>query len=173
MTQVPLQDGKVVLRDGKAGTEAACCCGSCCRCSAGEPPFVDASCKLQAVILQFDLSRLGVCKGAATLRLEAADVDLGFPFSKAVTVDTAGGSIQVAANMWCLNGCVYVQFNITQGLCNFCFPGSGTSMVGDIRLTGANDDHGICCPVGATYRLGPGLTLCPNAEVRVDVTCVY
>ena len=30
MTQITLQDGKIVLRDGKVGTEQACCCGGCC-----------------------------------------------------------------------------------------------------------------------------------------------
>jgi hypothetical protein len=29
MTRITLQDGKVVLRDGKVGTEEACCCGGC------------------------------------------------------------------------------------------------------------------------------------------------
>lgn len=30
MTQITVQDGKIVMRDGKVGTEPACCCGSCC-----------------------------------------------------------------------------------------------------------------------------------------------
>jgi hypothetical protein len=30
MTLITLQDGKVVLRDGKVGTEQACCCGENC-----------------------------------------------------------------------------------------------------------------------------------------------
>jgi hypothetical protein len=29
VTRITLQDGKIVLRDGKAGTEEACCCGGC------------------------------------------------------------------------------------------------------------------------------------------------
>jgi hypothetical protein len=29
VTRITLQDGKVVLRDGKVGTEEACCCGDC------------------------------------------------------------------------------------------------------------------------------------------------
>jgi hypothetical protein len=29
MTLITLQDGKIVLRDGKVGTEEACCCGEC------------------------------------------------------------------------------------------------------------------------------------------------
>lgn len=34
MTQITLQDGKLVLHDGKVGTEQACCCGGdcCCKC---------------------------------------------------------------------------------------------------------------------------------------------
>ena len=34
MTQITFQDGKVVLRDGRVGTEQACCCaaGPCCVC---------------------------------------------------------------------------------------------------------------------------------------------
>jgi hypothetical protein len=29
VTRITLQDGKIVLRDGKVGTEEACCCGAC------------------------------------------------------------------------------------------------------------------------------------------------
>ena len=29
MTLITLQDGRIVLRDGKVGTEQACCCGGC------------------------------------------------------------------------------------------------------------------------------------------------
>lgn len=29
MTQIPLENNAVVLRNGKVGTEQACCCGSC------------------------------------------------------------------------------------------------------------------------------------------------
>jgi len=32
MTLITLQDGKIVLRDGKVGTEQACCC-ECCTCA--------------------------------------------------------------------------------------------------------------------------------------------
>jgi len=32
MTTVTLQDGQVVLRDGKVGTEASCCCEACDVC---------------------------------------------------------------------------------------------------------------------------------------------
>ena len=32
MTSITFQDGKVVMRDGKVGTEQGCCCG-CCGCS--------------------------------------------------------------------------------------------------------------------------------------------
>lgn len=32
MTEITVQDGKVVLRDGKVGTQAACCCGGACDC---------------------------------------------------------------------------------------------------------------------------------------------
>jgi len=37
VTRITLQDGKVVLRDGKVGTEQACCCGDEC-------PFQFLSC---------------------------------------------------------------------------------------------------------------------------------
>jgi len=33
MTLITIQDGKVVLRDGKVGTEQACCCGVCGECA--------------------------------------------------------------------------------------------------------------------------------------------
>jgi hypothetical protein len=29
VTRITLQDGKIVIRDGKVGTEEACCCGEC------------------------------------------------------------------------------------------------------------------------------------------------
>lgn len=177
MTQIAVQDGKVLLRGDKAGTSLDCCC-ECCRCSGG-PPFVDASCALQAVILQFDLSRLGVCKGAATLRIEAADQDLFFPFSKRQMFDTAGGKIVIEGNMWCLGGCVAVQWTIIPGpadgtQCDFCQDMSAIVAPTEL-LNGQNDANGICCPTGGSFRVGPNIPLCDVAsvEVRVEVTCVY
>lgn len=32
MPRLTVQDGKLLLRDGKPGTEASCCCGTCCEC---------------------------------------------------------------------------------------------------------------------------------------------
>jgi hypothetical protein len=32
VTRITLQDGKIVIRDGKVGTEEACCCGGACDC---------------------------------------------------------------------------------------------------------------------------------------------
>ena len=36
MTQITVQDGKIVLRDGKVGTEQGCCCDGDCGCSLRE-----------------------------------------------------------------------------------------------------------------------------------------
>lgn len=52
MTTVTVQDGKVVLRDGKVGTEAACCCEVCDVC------FVDFS-------GTYDFEFTGTCNGNA------------------------------------------------------------------------------------------------------------
>jgi hypothetical protein len=29
MTKITIQDGKIVMRDGKVGTEQECCCAQC------------------------------------------------------------------------------------------------------------------------------------------------
>jgi hypothetical protein len=44
MTLITIQDGKIVLRDGKVGTEQACCCGGDepCECPTCEAP--EANC---------------------------------------------------------------------------------------------------------------------------------
>lgn len=42
MTKVTLQDGRVVMRDGKIGTEQECCCAKC-RCDLSCPEFVGAT----------------------------------------------------------------------------------------------------------------------------------
>ena len=42
MTRVTVQDGTVVMRDGKIGTEQECCC-SRCRCDLFCPEFIGAS----------------------------------------------------------------------------------------------------------------------------------
>jgi hypothetical protein len=41
MSDIPLQGGKVLLRDGKVGTEQACCCVTC-RCDLECPEFAGA-----------------------------------------------------------------------------------------------------------------------------------
>jgi len=180
MTKITIQDGKIVMRDGKIGTEQQCCCQGCrCQCSSDGPPFVAESCGLQAVIVQFDLSLLGPCQGVATVQIEAADVDLGFPFSKQQLVETNGGFILIQANVWCLENCLAVQFTVSAGpfdgtQCEFC-PPSGSALVFDVYLDGENDELGICCPVGAAYRLGPNLPFCADAtvELSLEITFVY
>jgi len=182
MTKITLQDGKVVLRDGKVGTEQACCCEqeTCCSCASSDSPFVDESCGLQAVIVDFDLSLLGPCQGEVAIELEATDVDLGFPFSHQQVFTTSGGDIGITAYLWCDGGCLAVQFQIGVRECNFCLPGSGLTITGSVLLSGENNEDGVCCPVGATYRYGPfeptdsfPQSICPYVEVPIEITCVY
>lgn len=177
MTLITFQDGGVVFRDSKVGTEQDCCC-QCCACSSLDPPFIDASCELQAVVLQFDLSQLGVCVGQPTIEVTADDEDLFFPFSKRQQVATDGGVIIIEANIFCEQSCVVVQFNILPGpadgtQCDFCEDFS--SVGGSIKVAGVTDDNGICCPVGGEYALGPNIPFCDNADVQfsVNLTFVY
>jgi len=179
MSTLSTQGGKLLLRQDKLGTQQGCCCGCRCKCSSLDPPFVDASCGLQAVIVEFDFSLFGPCQGAATVQIEAADVDLGFAFSKQQLVETAGGILLINANVWCIDDCLAVQFTISTGpfdgtQCEFC-PPSGSARNFDVYLDGESDELGICCPVGATYRLGPNLPLCEDAtvELSLEITCVY
>lgn len=170
--------GRLVVHGDKLGTEQACCCGCSCACSSENPPFIDASCGLQAVILQFDLSQLGVCVGEATVEVTANDEDLFFPFSKRQQVTTAGGVIIIEANIFCEQSCVVVQFNILPGTadgtqCDFCEDFG--SVGGSIQVTGVTDENGICCPVGGAYALGPNIPFCDNTDVQfsVNLTFVY
>jgi hypothetical protein len=179
MTLIPFSSGKIVMRDGKVGTGQPCCCGCRCQCSSLDPPFVDESCDLQAVIVDFDLSLYGPCKGAATVQVEAADVDLGFAWSKVQDVETDGGILRIEVNVWCLSNCLAVQFTIYAAVydgtqCEVC-PPSGSARAFDVYLDGENNEMGICCPVGATYRLGPNLPFCydETVELSLEITCVY
>jgi hypothetical protein len=51
VTRITLQDGKIVLRDGKAGTEQACCCdgeGGCCCVDFGVDPDLTTRAECEA-----------------------------------------------------------------------------------------------------------------------------
>lgn len=175
MTLIAFDGNRPLFRGDKVGTGQQCCCGCRCGCSSDSPPFVSESCGLQAVVLQFDLSQLGVCTGAATLEVRADDEDLFFPWSKRQEFNTAGGTILIQANMFCVSRCVVVQFSIIPSSdgCDFC---EDLSVLGDsIQLTGVVGEDGICCPVGGTYSLGPNIPFCDNESVQfgVELTFVY
>lgn len=189
MTLITFADGKVrgrVIKDCGddlglfIGTDQACCneCQPCCPCSSASPPFVAESCGLQSVVLEFDLSLLGPCVGAATLEITSQDQDLGFAFSKQQTFATAGGNIIIQGNVWCENCCVVVQFLILPGTadgteCDFC---DNFGAIGDsIRIAGTTGEDEICCPIGGSYQLGPAIPFCQNVDVQfsVNVTFVY
>jgi hypothetical protein len=54
VTRITLQDGKIVLRDGKVGTEEACCCEQQCDCSsAGFEPAIASDAERGLVWLEF------------------------------------------------------------------------------------------------------------------------
>jgi hypothetical protein len=176
MTLITFQDGTVVVRDGKVGTEQACCCG-CCLCSAEDPPFIDAVCGLQSVIFEFDLSQFGTCTGAATVEVTADDQDLGgIPWTKQQSVETANGFIIIEAYISCEFGCLVAVFNILPGPadgteCDFCqdFGSIGASL----PVSGITNEDGICCPVGATGQFGPNIPFCDNADVEFSVAVTY
>ena len=57
MTLITVQDGKIVMRDGKVGTEQECCCGEvACGTDCGETVTVDVSVAGYATQLQFLVS---------------------------------------------------------------------------------------------------------------------
>lgn len=174
MTLITFAGNQPVFRGGKVGTGGQCCCGCSCGCSSEDPPFVSESCELQKVVLQFDLSQLGACTGAATVEITAADEDKFFPWSKRQEFSSAGGLIVIQANMWCVARCVVVRFNIfPTEECDFC--GDGGVFVGQIEVTGVVGENGICCPAGGTYAAGPNIPFCSNETVQfsVDLTFVY
>jgi hypothetical protein len=56
MTLITLDDGKVVMRDNKVGTEQACCCNVVCGTDCTETITVDVSVAGYATQLVFDVS---------------------------------------------------------------------------------------------------------------------
>lgn len=61
MTQITLQDGKIVLRDGKVGTEPACCCGEP-PCSCDSPYFSDdvhPGCNIDYIAIEWEFYNAG------------------------------------------------------------------------------------------------------------------
>lgn len=174
MTLITFAGNQPVFRGDKVGTGGQCCCGCSCGCSSDSPPFVSESCGLQKVVLQFDLSQLGVCTGAATVEVTAADEDKFFPWSKRQDFNSAGGLIVLEANMFCVARCVVVQFNILPSEeCDYC---EDFGFFGDaIQVTGVVGENGICCPVGGTYAAGPNIPFCSNETVQfsVELTFVY
>jgi hypothetical protein len=65
MTLITLQDGKIVLRDGKVGTEQACCCEPCTPAALTSPLF-----SLQALLDVGPDAAVGLGPGLTTLPLQ-------------------------------------------------------------------------------------------------------
>jgi hypothetical protein len=186
MTLITLQDAAVVMRDGKVGTEQACCCGKpcTCRCLPGaniNGVFLSPDCKLQKIIVDFDCSQLGPCTGNFTVEVTENDQDDFFPFSKRVQVDTPGGSITLSADLFCADDCivllieVYSTFLQVDGGCYFC--GGNSDFNGrqfTLFLNGTTDEEGVCCPVGGNGVLGPNMPYCGgDVQLSMSATCVY
>jgi hypothetical protein len=176
MSTLTTQGGKLLLRQNKLGTQQACCCQpSCCGCGTGEGDvFVSESCGLNSIVLAFDFSELGACTGNFTVELTADDQDKGFPWSKNVTVNTAGGTVNIEANMFCVANCIVLQFSVLPVGCDFCENGAAF-FGGLIEVAGVTDESGVCCPVGGSVTYGPNIDLCENESVQftVQATFVY
>lgn len=66
MTRIAFSDGRVVMRDGKVGTEAACCCGQAA-CSCGDMFRLDGSNVYELVFTFGDSTTATYCISAMPL----------------------------------------------------------------------------------------------------------
>lgn len=176
MTLIAFQGNDVILRDGKVGTEQACCC-QCCQCgTAEEDVFVSSSCNLQSIVITFDFSLLGPCTGIFEVEITAADEDKGFPWSKITTATTAGGTVTIESNLFCISGCIVLQFTIIPGTCDFCsIPGffQPVSPTVDMVVSGVTNEDGICCPVGGDVTVGPNIANCFNTDTQFSISATF
>lgn len=105
MTTITVQDGKIVMRDGKVGTEQACCCPKC-RCDLECPEFSGA-----------DVSVTGTRVGTVTTTIPNADPDFDRSVAPLCDVRPFGGGRQIIWSMEYIDDylVVTVSFNAVCG----------------------------------------------------------
>jgi hypothetical protein len=177
MTLIAFQGNDVILRDGKVGTEQACCCQPCsCRCAPGDS-FLSPTCELQKIIVDFDASLLGPCTGNYTVEVTADDEDQGFPFSKNELVETPGGALVFSVDLFCENNCLVLFIEVYPGNendCLFCGPDSDFQFQRTtLFLNGTTDEEGVCCPVGGEGTIGPNIEFCDPQSVQLSFSATF
>lgn len=100
MTLVAMQDGAVLMQDGKVGTGQECCCGCC-----SMPPTLEAG---QVVRVTVDVTFPDHPSTTCPAGTYTAQFNLTKPFYLAFmtgeqTVAIDGGDICVSANLYCNN----------------------------------------------------------------------
>jgi len=181
MTRISFDAGKVILLDGKVGTEQACCCQPCsCKCAPGASTtgvFLSPTCELQSIIVDFDASLYGPCTGNYTVEVTENDQDNGFPWSKDVTVDTPGGPLQLSVDLFCENNCIVLFIEAFPGNEFECFPCGPDSDFQFQRTTlflnGTTDEEGVCCPVGGEGTIGPNIEFCDPQTVQLSFSATF
>jgi hypothetical protein len=186
MTLITLQDGKVVLRDGKVGTEQACCCEPPCECSRySGSRLVHPDCEIDYI--SFDVEFVfptctgNIVQGTVVL----TDTDGLNSGQAAIVVNNAaaGCDYNVRANLFCgswSNASFSPDpFDIRWGLtvevegntCCFFICDFFGSFSPQFPM-GTETRNGQCCPAAISGTLiatevNSGNQPCPGWEIRV------
>lgn len=161
MSPLTVQDGKLLLRDGKLGTEQGCCCKKPCNCDANNvysPNAVPLGCDIDYIAVQFEFS-FGNC-GAETI---VKDVLLNRDNSW-IALDEAtqsdGCKFGFACSLLCVNNVYRINFSVSglNGSDNNGNPCCGAASAND--LPPLCDIVGVDPPYfGAYYNCPPGQPL--------------
>lgn len=170
MPRITVQDGRLVLRDGKIGTGQACCCGEC-QCT-GSPA---ESCEIDYIAVTFEFS-FDNCGGALVSHTfilneaggwsssaELADENDNLYLASAQLI-CQGGEYKISVGSFAIGGangkpwyeaCIYI--------CN----GNGGFITGLIRAfpVPSRTAGAYCCPVAADPWVWDNL--CPGAYLAV------
>jgi hypothetical protein len=182
MTLITFEDGKAVLRDGKVGTEQACCCEEPCACQYGDLPDCDID------YIAFDYSFLFPdCTGnriSGTITLNSGN---NF-YSGILDVNDAAAACdyQISALLGCVTSWRNDSFTPSQYILRWgitfdvfahsCCQGVLCPILSSAGITfplGTSTANGTCCPYpfsGALVgtELANGSQPCPGWDITLS-----
>ena len=190
MTLITLQDGKVVMRDGKVGTEQACCCNPPCQCSAYSSnfsePVVNPACQIDYITFDVEIffpeSTGNVL--AAQVTLDGVSGGLNNTPSIVLIPDPAFGcDYEIRAQLFCatfsnnfgaFNNHWAIAITVIANSCGVLCP-AVASFLNLMFPMGTVTTGGACCPDSIAADLtvtepsgGGGVNPCPGWYVKIS-----
>lgn len=185
MTLITVQDGKVVLRDGKVGTEQACCCELPCSClQYSNEVLVDPACGIDYIAFDVELffpectnnvlqdtvvlsDTAGLNSGLAVLSVHDPDANCDYDVLANLFCGSFTNQFGTFSSRWSVN--VFVLAGTCCGglLC------AGFSGFSPHFPIGTNTEENVCCPAAITGELTAtevqdGFQPCPGWYIKIS-----